>query len=366
MSLVGSKDLSTVQTPPEHRLPIETIIAENTDDVVRSAILRELGRDGQVFYLHNRVMTIGKAEDRLGRVVPKARVSVAHGQMSAGELAEVMGDFVAGNSDVLLCTTIIESGLDIPNVNTILIDRADRFGLADLYQLRGRIGRSTKKGYAYLLLPAFAKIDPAARKRMLTLRKYSELGSGFRLAMRDLELRGAGSLLGTEQSGHIAAIGFLLYCQLLRRTIARMNGEPLPPVVDVALKLDFVSLSPDDAEAGNAAVIPHGYITEERLRIGAYRDVAAAGTKYELKKLRTSLADRYGPLPRSLERLLKLAEIRVVAAEKGISSVETVEDRVMLMRNGDYIMHDARHPRMSSTTVDARLSEILRLVNRIW
>ncbi|MEI6219431.1 MAG: DEAD/DEAH box helicase, partial [bacterium] len=310
MGLMGSKDLSVVQTPPERRLPVTTVVTENTDVVVRTAIMRELSRDGQVYYLYNRVMTIDKVLTRLNSLVPEAKIAVAHGQMHPSELAEVMNSFVAGEYDVLLCTVIIESGLDIPNVNTILIDRADRFGLSDLYQLRGRVGRSTKKGYAYLLLPGHARIDPSARLRVNMLRKHSRLGAGFSLAMHDLEIRGSGNILGTEQSGHIVEIGFLLYCQFLKRTVARLKGEKVPPVVDVTLKLDFISLSPDDAGASNSAVISSTYIPGERLRINIYRDIAGAGTATDINNIKATLKDRYGPIPACVKRLLSLAVLR--------------------------------------------------------
>jgi len=364
MSLTGVKDLSTVQTPPQRRLPIETIISANTDEVIRGAILHELNRQGQVFYLYNRVMTIDRIKAKLGRIVPEARVVTAHGQMSPTDLAEVMQKFVHGNYDVLLCTTIIESGLDIPNVNTIIIDRADRFGIADLYQLRGRVGRSTRKAYAYLLLPAHARLDPASRKRVSTMKRYSRLGSGFNLALRDLELRGAGSLLGTQQSGHVAAIGFLLYCQLLKRTVSGLKGQPLPPVVDVVLRLDFISLSPDAAVTNNGAVIPPGYIPTERLRINAYRRIAEATNVADVKNVRKELKDRYGQIPPPVNRLLKLATIRVSAAAMSISSVETRGNKLLLMQNNDYVMQGTRLPRLTGVSVNRKLDEIVRHINQ--
>lgn len=365
MGLVGAKDLSVVQTPPERRLPVTTIVTENTDLVIRNAILRELSRDGQAYYLHNRVMTIDKVRDRLCALVPEARIAVAHGRMCPGELADVMTRFMAGEYDVLLCTVIIESGLDIPNVNTILIDRADRFGLADLYQLRGRVGRSTRKGYAYLLLPGHARIDPTARMRVNMLRKHSRLGAGYNLALRDLEIRGSGNILGTEQSGHIAEIGFLLYCQFLRRTVARLKGEPVPPVVDVQLKLDFISLSPDEAGSENSAVVSSACVPDERQRIGIYRDIAGTASADDIERLKAALRDRYGPIPSCVERLLSLAALRVAAMEKNITSIETKDDRIMLMRCGDYIMDGSRHARMSARTADGKIAEIARCIKSL-
>jgi transcription-repair coupling factor (superfamily II helicase) len=277
-----------------------------------------------------------------------------------------MRSFAQGEFDVLLCTTIIESGLDIPNANTILIDRADRFGLAELYQLRGRVGRSKHKAYAYMLLPTQAHVDPTARKRIQAIKQYSGAGTGFRLAMRDLEIRGAGNLLGASQSGHIAAVGFGLYCQLLRHTIAQKKGEPLPPVIDVDLIFDFLSLSPSDTGASHSALIPATYIEDERLRVGMYRRIAETGFVKEVRALRTSFRDRFGPIPAECERLLKLAEIRILAAGKKIKSIEVEEAKLMLKRNNDYVMlPGGRFPRLKSTSPDDRLDEIRSYLRKI-
>jgi transcription-repair coupling factor (superfamily II helicase) len=360
MSLTGARDLSTIQTPPQERLAVETIVTPDSDAVIREAVMRELNREGQVFYLHNRVRSIDRLRDRLQRLVPEARIGVGHGQMSAGALAGIMRQFAAGEFDVLLCTTIIESGLDIPNANTILIDRADRFGLSELYQLRGRVGRSKHKAYAYMLLPAQAHVDPTARKRIQAIKQYSGAGAGFRLAMRDLEIRGAGNLLGADQSGHIAAVGFGLYCQLLRHTIAKRKGEPLPPVIDVDITLDFISLSPSDTGATHSAIIPVSYIEDERLRVSMYRRIAEAGFIKEVRSLRQAFRDRFGPIPAECERLLKLAEIRILAAEKKIKTVEVEDGKIMLKRHGDYLMTKGRFPRLSSDSPDIRLDELRR------
>ena len=225
LSLVGVKDMSTIETPPLNRLPVETLVCGYDERIIRDAIERELDRQGQVYFLHNRVQSIEKVRDRLVELCPEARIEFGHGQMDADALESVMARFVAGKIDVLVCTTIIESGLDIPNANTIIIDRADRFGLADLYQLRGRVGRAEHKAYAYLLLPREMMTVGAARKRINAIKQYSSLGAGFRIAMRDLEIRGAGSILGTAQSGHIVAVGFDLYCQLLKQAVAELKGE---------------------------------------------------------------------------------------------------------------------------------------------
>ena len=241
LALTGARDMSTIQTPPHDRLPVETIVTQFDERTIRDAINRELARGGQVFFLHNRVMTIHDMADRLKKLCPNARLVVGHGQMNADDLEEVMTKFVNGEADVLLSTTIIESGLDIPNANTIIIDRADRFGLSDLYQLRGRVGRYKHQAYAYLLLPRHASLLTDVRKRISAMKQYSTLGSGFKIAMRDLEIRGAGNLLGSEQSGHITAVGFELYCQLLKQSVASLKGEKVKPRVEVRIALDFLN-----------------------------------------------------------------------------------------------------------------------------
>jgi transcription-repair coupling factor (superfamily II helicase) len=362
LSMTGARDMSLLQTPPGERMAIETIVDRNTDAVLREAILRELNREGQAYYLHNRVMTIARAAERVRRVVPEARVEFAHGQMASGDLATAMRRFAAGEFDVLVCTTIVESGTDIPRANTILIDRADRFGVADLYQLRGRVGRSNRKAYAYLLLPPHGPVDPAARKRIGAVERHSGLSAGFGLALRDLEIRGAGNLLGPEQSGHIAAVGFGLYCQMLRQAIARLKGEPPPPVADAEILLDFVALSPAGGPADKIAAVPHDYVEDERLRIAAYRRIAECGTPGDVEAVRAELRDRYGPLPPSAERLLRIAGLRILCAGKGVRRLETRGGRVVLTRGADYLMRDGRFPRLAAGTADGRIAELAALV----
>jgi transcription-repair coupling factor (superfamily II helicase) len=364
LSLTGARDMSLLQTPPRERLAVETIAARNTDEVVRSAILRELNREGQVFYLHNRIMTLDRAYERVVNLVPEARVAVAHGQMPSSELAVIMRDFAAGEYDVLLSTTIIESGLDIPRANTMLIDRADRFGLADLYQLRGRVGRSNHKAYAYLLLPEHGVMDGEARQRIAALRKYAGLGAGFHLALRDLELRGAGNLLGAAQSGHIAAVGFGLYCQLLRRTIDRLQGRTPAALVETELALDFVALSPGGDPAESAA-IPYSYIEDEKARLGAYRSVASAAASEEIAELRRQFADRYGPVPPAVERMLALADLRIAASARRVTRIETRGDKAMITRDGELVQKDGRFPRLKSHHTDDRITELLAIVRRV-
>jgi transcription-repair coupling factor (superfamily II helicase) len=357
--------MSLIQSPPRERMAIETIVARNSDDVVRKAILRELNREGQVFYLHNRVMTIEKIHERLRRVVPEARSAVAHGQMPAGRLAQIMHRFVSGEFDVLVCTTIIESGVDIPRANTILIDRADRFGIADLYQLRGRVGRSSHKGYAYLLLPSKGPVDADARRRIEAVKKYSHLSAGFRLALRDLEIRGAGNILGPQQSGHIAAVGFGLYCQLLRRSIARLQGKEEGTLVDVELRLEFLTLSPVGPDPTAVAALPYGYIEEEGQRVAIYNRLAECGSTDGLAALSAELEDRYGKLPGPAVRLLLAAELRIRAAGRRVDLVEVRDGKVRLRRAGDYVMENRRFPRLQTVTADEKLAELIERVEAI-
>ena len=329
LSLTGARDLSLLRTPPGNRVAVETVLQPDADAPVAAAIRRELARGGQVFYLYNRVRTIGRVHARLRALVPEARILVAHGQMSAETLADTMRAFARGEADLLLATTIIESGIDIPRANTILIDRADRFGLAELYQLRGRVGRSSQKGFAYLLLPPEGLLDSDARKRLQALKRHSGLGAGYAIALRDLEIRGAGNLLGAAQSGHIAAIGFGLYCQLLRRTVARLKGEAVPALVDVELSLDFIDPSPG-ANGPSSAALPYGYIEDDAQRMNVYRRLAEAVSPHEIAALRGELADRYGPLPPAAARALRLAALRILAANHALAKVEAASGLLTL------------------------------------
>jgi transcription-repair coupling factor (superfamily II helicase) len=358
MSMTGARDMSLIQTPPRERMAIETIVAKGEDDTIREAMLRELSRDGQVYYLHNRVMTIQRLRDRIARLIPEARIEVAHGQMKSSELSHVMRRFSAGEFDVLMCTTIIESGLDIPRANTILIDRADRFGIADLYQLRGRVGRSRHKAYAYFLLPPHGFVDRDARERIRALRKHSGLGTGFNLAIRDMEIRGAGNILGAAQSGHISAVGFGLYCQLLKRSVARLKGEKQPLLVDTELRLDFVKLAPSDAGESGAAYVPVDYIPGERLRVAVYRRIAEATERDEIEALQQELEDRFGKLPPAVARLLAIADIRILSATHGIQLVEVRNRKLIIKRDGDYVKDSARFASLTASDPDGQLEEL--------
>ena len=368
LSLVGVKDMSTIETPPQNRLPVETVVCGYDERIIRDAINRELERQGQVFFLHNRVHSIEKVRDRIAELCPNARVEFGHGQMDSDELEAVMHRFVMGKIDVLVCTTIIESGLDIPNANTIIIDRADRFGLADLYQLRGRVGRAEHKAYAYLLLPRELMMIGAARKRINAIKQYSSLGAGFRIAMRDLEIRGAGSILGTAQSGHIMAVGFDLYCQLLKQAVAQIKGQKPRWRLEVELRLDFVATNEAEFVHGDARVsafLPRSYINDTPLRIQAYRRIAEITTAEQLDRLIKEWRDRFGAFPKAVENLITLAQIKLAAAIPEISRVETREDKLMLTRRGDFILVGGKFPRLFAPEIEERLQEILGLLRKL-
>ena len=387
LALTGARDMSTIQSPPHDRLPVETIVTQYDERVIRDAIQRELNRGGQVFFLYNRVLTIQTMAQKLQGLVPKARIVVGHGQMHSDELEDVMTRFVNGEADILLSTTIIESGLDIPNANTIIIDRADRFGLSDLYQLRGRVGRYKHQAYAYLLLPRHAGLLADVRKRLSAIKQYSSLGSGFKIAMRDLEIRGAGNLLGSEQSGHITAVGFELYCQLLKQSVSSLKGEKVKPRLEVQVRLDFLALTPTDearvAPAGKpdggtvqalpsdspstlpqpaSASIPFRYISDSRQRIEIYRKVAQLSDKASLQELTRELRDRFGPVPKAVELLLQVADLKMIAAERDVTAIEVQADRLMLTRHNDYLMVGSKFPRLIRKEPAARLKEIRKLL----
>ncbi|MEM7696840.1 MAG: transcription-repair coupling factor [Verrucomicrobiota bacterium] len=350
LAMMGVREMSTIDTPPATRRPVATTVCPYDERVIRTAVEKEIARDGQVFFLHNRVKTIRGMKRRIEDLVPKARVEVGHGQMEDEELEAVMKRFVAGEFDVLVCTTIIESGVDIPNANTILIDRADRFGLADLYQIRGRVGRADRRAYAYLLLPPDMLTVGDARKRINAIKQYSSLGAGFKIAMRDLEIRGAGNLLGTQQSGHIAAVGFDLYCQLLKQSVAKLKGEPGGERIDISIHIDFLCTNESHYESAPKgslpAFVPSQYMPEAKLRITAYRELAEASEVSELDALRDEWSDRFGRTPDAVENLLRTTEIKIRAARKGCGSVEVQDRKLKLMKNGKYVQINGKFPRL--------------------
>ena len=367
LSLMGARDMSTIDTPIPGKVPINTSIHGYDERIIRKAIERELKRGGQVFFLHNRVQSIEMMGKKIQNLVPDAKIVIGHGQMEKDELEVVMRTFVEGDADILLATTIIESGIDIPNANTIIIDRADRFGLADLYQLRGRVGRAGGQAYALLLLPRDL-VQGDARKRINAIQQYTALGSGFKIAMRDLEIRGAGNLLGTKQSGHIAAVGFDLYCQLLRQSIDRLRDGKTTQRVDVTLRTDFLIFNEGeylqaDQETNLPAYLPTTYMPEARLRISAYKELAELVSQKELKALRARWIDRFGKPPESVTNLLSATAIKLAAAQSGINTVEIREQKLMLTRNGNYIkLSKKRFPRLTETTPKKKLTEALKMI----
>jgi transcription-repair coupling factor (superfamily II helicase) len=363
LSMTGARDLSLLRTPPRERVAVETKIVRDTPETIRAAIETELARGGQVFYLHNRVTTIGKVEKYLSLICPQAKIVVAHGQMDSRTLARKMRDFEQGKYDILLSTTIVESGIDIPRANTILVDRADMFGLADLYQLRGRVGRSSRQGHAYFLLPSEGLVDSDARERLSALKRHGGLGSGFNLAVRDLELRGAGNLLGSQQSGHIAAVGFGLYCQLLQRTVAMMKGEKVAEFIEVKLNLDFIDPSPASEDDASAAALPYEYVEEDVQRMSFLKRFAEATDEKVVFALVDELVDRFGPMPSAAKRLVALARLRVKCAAARICNIDTRESRAVFYKAGNRDISFVRE--LKGKTADRKLKELAGFVNSL-
>jgi transcription-repair coupling factor (superfamily II helicase) len=318
MSMIGLRDMSVIETPPKDRIAIQTVVASWDDKLIQSAIEQELGRGGQVYFVHNRVDTIWEIAAKLQELVPKARVIVGHGQMSEGELEKVMLKFMHHEADILVATTIIENGLDIPLCNTILINRAERLGLSELYQLRGRVGRSNRRAYAYLLLPAEIELTPIARRRLAALKEFSDLGAGFKIAALDLELRGAGNLLGGQQSGHIEAVGFELYTKMLDHAVRELRGEVAQDESEIQLNL------------GLNIRIPANYITEENQRLRIYKRIAGVETESHLSDVRGELQDRYGAAPAPVENLLQYAALKLLSLRIGVLAIDRKRDQVSI------------------------------------
>ena len=368
LSLMGVKDMSTIDTAPSGRVPVETVICQYSEEMIQSAVNREIKRNGQVFFLHNRVKSIENVKQKLVKLIPGIRVEIGHGQMEESMLEEVMQSFIAGKIDVLVCTTIIESGIDIPNANTIIIDRADRFGLADLYQLRGRVGRAGHKAYALLMLPPDILATADARKRINAIRNYTDLGSGFKIAMRDLEIRGAGNMLGTQQSGHIAAVGFDLYCKLLRQSVSKLKGNIAINRAECSLQIDFICTNEaaylKAPEENLPAFLPASFLPEAALRINAYRQLSELENIKDLKVLIRQWRDRFGPSPPAANYLLRCTELKLAASGSGIQSVEISGDKLMLTRNGQYVLIKGKFPRLKGKKVEERLKNALILVKK--
>ncbi|MEX0867743.1 MAG: transcription-repair coupling factor [Pirellulales bacterium] len=330
MALLGARDISNLETPPEERVAVETRVTRFDDDLIRHAVLRELSRDGQIYFVHNRVKDIGKLAAKLRDIVPEARIRIGHGQMQPAELEDVMVDFVNHKFDLLLATTIVESGLDIPNANTIFIDEADRYGLADLHQLRGRVGRYKHRAYCYLLTNPKKHISPNASRRLLAIEEFSQMGAGFAISMRDLEIRGAGNLLGTEQSGHIIAIGYELYCELLEQTVRKLQRRAPKRVIDVDIAL------PGEAH------LPRDYVPDMRMKLDMYRRLSRTTTHDDVDAVREELLDRFGPPPVPARHMLAIAHLRIDAAGWGIKSIHFEQNAVVFGYGSPKLIQELR------------------------
>jgi transcription-repair coupling factor (superfamily II helicase) len=317
MALLGLRDISSLTIPPLDRRSIITNVTAFNKDLIKKAVIRELNRQGQVFFLHNRVRSIDKVAWDIQQLIKDTKVAVAHGQMPKSKLENTMIQFVLGQIDILVCTTIIESGLDIPNANTIFINDADRFGLAELHQLRGRVGRYKHRAYAYMLLPKSRSITPIAAKRLKAIEEYSHLGAGFRIALRDLEIRGAGNILGPQQSGHIQTVGYQMYCDLLSIAVKKLKNEPISLVPVATIDLGF------------PAYIPKAYIPSDRNRMEAYRKIAAVKITDDIEHIRSELTDVYGPIPEDVKTLLQIAELKILAAKQNIKSIVTNQNNLI-------------------------------------
>jgi transcription-repair coupling factor (superfamily II helicase) len=318
MSLLGIRDISNLETPPPDRKAIETRITRFDPETIKRAIYRELNRDGQIYFVHNRIYDIQIVADRVRAIVPEARMLIAHGQMSGESLERAMLAFVRHEADILISTTIIESGLDIPNVNTIFIDDADRYGLADLHQLRGRVGRYKHRAYAYLLVDPQKALTPNAIRRLKAIEEFTELGAGFKIALRDLEIRGAGNILGPEQSGHIEAVGYELYCTLLETAVRSLTHQPERAVCDCSIELNW------------RAYLPKDYVTGPKLKVELYRRLGRLRTLDRLADFRQELVDRFGSLPTPAENLVRETELRILAGRWQLERIHVEDEYVVL------------------------------------
>ena len=311
MSIVGVRDMSVIYEPPQNRRPVQTYVLEYDEEVAREAITKELERGGQVFYLFNNVEHIQRKAEMIRELVPEAKVDYAHGRMSGEKIEEIMQDFVDQNTNVLVCTTILESGIDIPNANTIIVESADRMGLAQLYQIRGRVGRSDRQGYAYITYKRDKLLSEVADKRLKAIKEFTEFGSGFKIAMRDLEIRGAGSLLGEIQHGHMDQVGYDTYCNLLNEVISEIQGKEIKKEIEVQIDLDVTSYIPDE------------YISDSSQKIEIYQDIALCRTEEDIQNVIDEVIDRFGNMPNELENLIEIARIKSLCKEKFVSKVSS-------------------------------------------
>ena len=319
MSIVGVRDMSVIYEPPYNRKPVQTYVLEYDKEVIREAITRELERKGQVFYLFNNVENIMRKADEISALVPEAKVAYAHGKMTGNEIEDIMENFIEQKIDILVCTTILESGIDIPNANTIIVENADRMGLAQLYQIRGRVGRSDRQGYAYITYKRDKLLSEVADKRLKAIKEFTEFGSGFKIAMRDLEIRGAGSLLGEIQHGHLEQVGYDTYCNLLDEVIREIQGETVIPEIDVQIDLDVTSYIPDE------------YISDSSQKIEMYQDIALCKNEEDIQNVVDEMIDRFGNMPSEIENLLDIARIKTLCKRLNISKVQEKRNFVVFI-----------------------------------
>jgi len=328
MSIVGIRDMSCLYEPPQNRRPVQTYVLEHDNEVIKEAITKELERDGQVFYLYNKTESIERKANQISELVPEAKVGFAHGKMSGKELEDIMIDFVNKDINVLLCTTILESGIDIPNANTIIVEDADRLGLAQLYQIRGRVGRSDKQAYAYITYKRDKLINEVAEKRLKAIKEFTEFGSGFKIAMRDLEIRGAGSLVGEMQHGHMDQVGYDTYCKLLDEVVKEMKGIEIEEDIDITIDINVSSYIPDD------------YIENESQKIEVYQNIALCRNEEDIKNIEEDIIDRFGKMPKELYNLLRIAKIKEVAKEKGIVKILQKGNNIIFTFNPENFILD--------------------------
>ena len=365
MSMTGLRNLSTIMTPPSKRLPIRTFVSKEDDLIAKKAIEKEISRGGQVYYLHNRVKTISQRASTLSELVPDAKFAVAHGRMEERELESIMARFLDSEIDVLVCTTIIESGLDIPNANTIIIDRADRFGLSELYQLRGRVGRWHRQAFSYLFLPKDSILTGNARKRIAAIRRYTELGAGFRLALRDLEIRGAGNILGSTQSGHINSIGFELYCQLLRSTVSEQGKGNLAMLPQVDLDIDFIRYSSNNYTGYISASLPESYIPAEIHRVNLYKRLANAINNSDIDKISIELKDKFGKMPECVKNILFFFRLKLALATSGYTSLSVKNSTIYMKCHQKLYKFNGKIPLLKEAKLKMKFKELFAFVTNL-
>ena len=328
MSIVGIRDMSCLYEPPHNRRPVQTYVLEHDNEVIKEAITKELERDGQVFYLYNKTDSIARKANEISELVPEAKVGFAHGKMSGKELEDIMIDFVNKDINVLLCTTILESGIDIPNANTIIVEDADRLGLAQLYQIRGRVGRSDKQAYAYITYKRDKLINEVAEKRLKAIKEFTEFGSGFKIAMRDLEIRGAGSLVGEMQHGHMDQVGYDTYCKLLDEVVKEMKGIEIEEDIDITIDINVSSYIPDE------------YIENGSQKIEVYQNIALCRSEEDIKNIEEDIIDRFGKMPKEVYNLLRIAKIKEIAKEKGIVKILQKGNNIIFTFNPENFILD--------------------------